>query len=100
MRTTSRDAFDATAHPDPNKGQIGKRRAMLEAEMMKRALYVPYLVKIYVYLIIFNCKREEMKETPIDRSASEWVSTAHGDYSANNFKTTNLSMYYLALYTI
>ncbi|KAJ3114094.1 hypothetical protein HDU96_002554 [Phlyctochytrium bullatum] len=42
-------------------GPLGKRRAMIEAELLKKAM-------------------EELKESPTDRSAKEWISTAHNDY--------------------
>ncbi|KAJ3412029.1 hypothetical protein HDV05_001359 [Chytridiales sp. JEL 0842] len=61
LTTTQRSSFDATTHYDPNKGKMGKRRALVEAEMMKQAL-------------------DEMKEAPTDKTAKNWVSTAHNDY--------------------
>ncbi|KAJ3100253.1 hypothetical protein HDU97_002389 [Phlyctochytrium planicorne] len=68
--TTSRATF--TSHPikpattglrhGPGAASvIGKRRALIEADLMKRAM-------------------EELEEPTVDRSAKEWVSTAHSDF--------------------
>ncbi|KAI9193332.1 uncharacterized protein BJ171DRAFT_637905 [Polychytrium aggregatum] len=59
--TSYTDTFTAS-HRDASKHSVGKRRQMLEAELMKQAL-------------------DEMKEPPIDRSAKDWLSTNHSDYS-------------------
>ncbi|KAI9362077.1 hypothetical protein DFJ73DRAFT_813324 [Zopfochytrium polystomum] len=68
--TTHQETFDVSAHPDPNKSVIGKRRQLIEAELMKRAM-------------------KELDEPPIDRSAREWMSTAHHDFSSE-VKTVDL----------
>ncbi|KAI8614062.1 hypothetical protein BC830DRAFT_1129210 [Chytriomyces sp. MP71] len=61
--TTTKEAFgNVSQHPDVNKIAKGRRRVLLEAELMKRAM-------------------EDMKEPAVDRSAKEWKSTNHNDFS-------------------
>ncbi|KAJ3206511.1 hypothetical protein HDU67_008143 [Dinochytrium kinnereticum] len=85
LKTTHQATFTASSpvhhHPTANRHSsssstsvhnhhpttlMGKRRALIEAELMKRAM-------------------EELKEPPVDRSSAEWISTAHQDYAANGF---------------
>ncbi|KAJ3167011.1 hypothetical protein HK101_011845 [Irineochytrium annulatum] len=61
-RTTHQETF-ATAS-DGQGARMGKRREIMEAELMKRAL-------------------NEMREPPLDRSANGWKSTAHADFKGN-----------------
>ncbi|KAI8834730.1 hypothetical protein BJ741DRAFT_609012 [Chytriomyces cf. hyalinus JEL632] len=63
--TTTKDAFgNAELHADVNKIAKGRRRQLLEAELMKRAL-------------------EDMQEAPVDRSARDWRSINHSDFSTS-----------------
>ncbi|KAI9335773.1 hypothetical protein BDR26DRAFT_1009206 [Obelidium mucronatum] len=63
ISTTSKLAFAISAsRSDPNKIERGKRRQLVEAELMKRAV-------------------QESMEPPVDRSAKEWISTNHNDFS-------------------
>ncbi|KAJ3067211.1 hypothetical protein HDU98_009594 [Podochytrium sp. JEL0797] len=62
--TTQKASFAISAsRSDPNKIERGKRRQLIEAELMKRAI-------------------EESKEPNPDRSAKSWISTNHNDFSS------------------
>ncbi|RKO86861.1 hypothetical protein BDK51DRAFT_35011, partial [Blyttiomyces helicus] len=62
--TTQRDTYRHAPRADPSR--LGKRRQLIEAELMKRAM-------------------AETAEPPVDRSAREWMSTAHADFSSSDF---------------
>ncbi|KAJ1544284.1 Sperm-associated antigen 8 [Cladochytrium tenue] len=63
VHTTTQEAFEARTYADPTRSSMGKRRQLLEAEIMRRAL-------------------EDVKDPPLDRSARGWVSTTHHDFSS------------------
>ncbi|KAJ3204773.1 hypothetical protein HDU82_005620 [Entophlyctis luteolus] len=64
LGTTSQAAFSQMNGPDRNKTVLGKKRQLIEAELMKRAV-------------------NDLKEPPIDRSAQEWRSINHSDFSTD-----------------
>ncbi|KAJ3331983.1 hypothetical protein HDU76_001657 [Blyttiomyces sp. JEL0837] len=64
LRTTNQDAYDALERRQINRVTVGRRRQLVENELMKRAI-------------------SEVKEATVDRSAENWLSTAHHDYSSD-----------------